>query len=158
MIEAVPMGRPQIAALATLIILAACGGQTHPQSGLPLGDLVIGAGTREVRVNVEIAATYEAKVKGLMGRRSLPPDTGMVFLREEARPGEFWMKNTLIPLSLAVWGTDGRIGAILDMEPCREDPCPLSDPGVAWVGAVEVNQGFFEDHGVEVGDRVRLER
>jgi uncharacterized protein len=157
MIEAVPMRRPVIAALATVIFLAACAGQTHPQSGLPVGHLVIQTGTGESRVNVEIAATLEAKVKGLMGRRTMPADAGMVFLRAEPRPGTFWMKDTLIPLSLAVWGTDGRIGAILDMEPCRQDSCPTYDPGVPWAGAVEVNQGFFEEHGVEVGDHVRLE-
>lgn len=144
-----------------MILLGACGTQTHPlthpQSGLPVGDLVIEAGSGEIRVHVEIAATYEAKVKGLMERRSLPADGGMVFLRDEARDGAFWMKDTLIPLSLAVWGEDGRILAVLDMEPCRADPCPTYDPGVAWMGAVEVNQGFFEDSGVEIGDRLRLE-
>lgn len=121
-----------------------------------MGELVIEASSGEIRLKVEIAATYESKVKGLMGRRSLPTDAGMVFLRNEPDLGSFWMKNTLIPLSLAVWGPDGRIGSILDMEPCREDPCPLYDPGVSWIGAVEVNQGFFDRSGVEVGDRVRV--
>jgi uncharacterized protein len=155
------MRRPAIAALATMILLSACGTrtrpQTHPQSGLPVGDLVIEGGSGEIRVNVEIAATNEARVKGLMERRSLPADGGMVFLREEPRQGAFWMKDTLIPLSLAVWGEDGRISAILDMEPCREDPCPFYNPEVKWIGAVEVNQGFFDRNSVEVGDRIRLE-
>jgi uncharacterized membrane protein (UPF0127 family) len=155
------MRRPAIAALATMILLSACGTQTHPQthpqSGLPVGNLVIEAGGGEIRVNVEIAATYEAKVKGLMERRTLPADAGMVFLRNEPDQGAFWMKDTLIPLSLAVWGEDSRISAILDMEPCREELCPFYNPEVRWIGAVEVNQGFFDRNGVEVGDRIRLE-
>ena len=68
------------------------------------------------------------------------------------------MKNTLIPLSIAFWDRNGVIAAIMDMQPCRAEPCPRYRPGIMYVGAVEVNQGFFEDHGVEVGDRVELER
>jgi uncharacterized membrane protein (UPF0127 family) len=68
------------------------------------------------------------------------------------------MKNTLIPLSIAFWGRNDRIFRILDMDPCRAEPCTLYDPQGLWVGALEVNQGFFQDHGVEVGDAVRLER
>jgi uncharacterized membrane protein (UPF0127 family) len=68
------------------------------------------------------------------------------------------MKDTLIPLSIAFWDREGRIFRILDMEPCREETCRLYEPGGLWWGAVEVNQGFFEDRGVEVGDRVRLEK
>jgi uncharacterized membrane protein (UPF0127 family) len=82
----------------------------------------------------------------------------MAFLQAWPVQQPFWMKDTLIPLSVAFWDQDGRIRAILDMEPCPAEPCPLYDPGVSWIGAVEVNQGFFEERGVEIGDRVRLER
>ena len=53
---------------------------------------------------------------------------------------------------------DGRVLDIVDMEPCRADPCPVYDPGVRYVAAVEVNQGAFERLGVAVGDVARLER
>jgi uncharacterized membrane protein (UPF0127 family) len=66
------------------------------------------------------------------------------------------MKDTLIPLSIAFWNEQDRIVAILDMEPCEADPCPSYDPEVEFEGALEVNQGFFEEHGVEVGDTVEL--
>jgi uncharacterized membrane protein (UPF0127 family) len=66
------------------------------------------------------------------------------------------MKDTLIPLSIAFWNESGAIVAILDMEPCPDDECPSYDPGVDFVGALEVNQGFFDEHGIDVGDRVRL--
>lgn len=158
--------RPLAAAIVAAAVLAACRStppapgdlQPSPPSGLPRGELVVDMGEGEVRIDVEIAETPETKAQGLMGRQSLPPDTGMVFLEDEPVETGFWMKDTLIPLSIAFWGPDRRIRRILDMEPCQEDPCPVYDPGVAWVGAVEVNQGFFERTGVQVGDRVRLER
>jgi hypothetical protein len=67
------------------------------------------------------------------------------------------MKDTLIPLSIAFWDERDRIVAILDLDPCREDPCPVYSPGASYVGAVEANQGYFDRHGVETGDVVRLE-
>jgi uncharacterized membrane protein (UPF0127 family) len=45
---------------------------------------------------------------------------------------------------------------MLDMEPCRRDPCPVYRPDVAYVGAVEANRGFFQRHGIEVGDEIEL--
>jgi hypothetical protein len=163
MIEAVLMGRPAIAVLASMIALGACSPAATPSDASPepeFGDasLVIQTDSGEVRVRVEVADSPEERARGLMSREELPPDGGMVFLEEEATWGGFWMKDTLIPLSLAVWGPDGGIRSILDMEPCRENLCPTYDPEVSWVGAVEVNQGFFDLHGVELGDRVRLEQ
>ena len=78
-----------------------------------------------------------------MGRTTLPADAGMVFVFSEDHRGPFWMKDTLIPLSIAFYAGDGRILKILDMEPCDADPCPLYDPEVAYRGALEVNQGAF---------------
>jgi uncharacterized protein len=66
------------------------------------------------------------------------------------------MKDTLIPLSIAFYGADGRIVRILDMEPCRRDPCPVYDPHATYRGALEVNQGEFRRWGVEVGDTLRV--
>ncbi len=157
------MGRPAIAVLAGMFALGACSPRPSPADGIPEpsygeASLVIQTGPGEVRVRVELADEPEEQTRGLMFREELPPEAGMVFLHQEPRPGTFWMNDPLIPLSLAVWGEDGRIGAILDMEPCPEDPCPHYDPGVSWVGAVEVNRGFFERHGVQLGDSVRLER
>ncbi len=91
-----------------------------------------------------------------MGRRSLAPDAGMVFLEDGPTDATFWMKDTLLPLSIAFWGTDGRIVDLQDMAPCRADPCPRYRSTAPYVGAVEVNLGFFAAHGVRVGDTVRL--
>jgi uncharacterized membrane protein (UPF0127 family) len=148
-----------MALLLIVGLLAGCARTEQPeQPPQSEGVLTISGDGPDVRVQVEIAETAEDKTRGLMGRTSLPEDTGMVFLEEEPVVSGFWMKDTLIPLSIAFWDEDGRIFRILDMEPCLEDSCPTYDPRGAWVGALEVNQGFFEDHGVEVGDRVELER
>jgi uncharacterized protein len=112
----------------------------------------------EVPVTVEIADSQEEREVGLMHRESLPDDAGMIFLFEDEITGGFWMKNTLIPLSIAFAGADGEILRILDMEPCEADPCEIYDPGVAYASALEVNQGAFAAWGVEEGDLLTLEQ
>jgi uncharacterized protein len=112
----------------------------------------------EVEVAVEVADTQEEREVGLMHREFLPDDAGMIFLFEEAIAGGFWMKNTLIPLSIAFADGEGEILRILDMEPCEADPCEIYDPGVSYESALEVNQGAFENWGVEEGDLLTLEQ
>jgi uncharacterized membrane protein (UPF0127 family) len=136
--------------LVIALLLASCGRKDQPL-------LVIQTATGEVEVNVEIADSAEERQRGLMNRRTLPENAGMLFTRQQPEESSFWMKNTLIPLSLAVWGPDRKIAVILDMVPCRAEPCEIYNPGVPWVGALEVNQGFFEEHGVKVGDEIRIE-
>ena len=91
-----------------------------------------------------------------MDRTSLGADDGMVFLFDAASSGSFWMKDTLIPLSIAFWDETGRIVGIRDMDPCTADPCPTYGSPEPYVGALEVNQGFFEEHGVVIGDHIEL--
>lgn len=107
-----------------------------------------------VSLRVETANTPEERSKGLMGRASLPTDEGMAFLYDAPTQDSFWMKDTLIPLSIAFWGKGERIISILDMSPCTADPCRTYSPGVPFVGAVEVDQGYFAEHGIQVGDRI----
>ena len=91
-----------------------------------------------------------------MGRTKLAANHGMAFLWEEPVDSSFWMKDTLIPLSIAFWDADGRIVDLEDMQPCRADPCPTFGPDGSFIGALEVNKGFFDEHGVEVGDHVTV--
>jgi uncharacterized membrane protein (UPF0127 family) len=155
MIRAVRTHRPAIA--LTLLAATACG-PSLPVEGLPQGTLTIQSASEEVAVDVAIAETDATKARGLMGVEEMAPNAGMVFLQDTPARREFWMKDTLIPLSIAFWGPDRRIATILDMEPCRTATCPRYDPEIEWVGALEVNQGFFAEHGVEEGAQVRLER
>ncbi len=122
------------------------------------GTVVIESAGGDIEVDVEIAETPVQQQLGLMHRESLAREAGMVFLFGEETRGGFWMKNTLIPLSIAFFDADGRILRILDMEPCEADPCPAYDPRVAYRGALEVNKGAFQRWGVAPGDRIRVER
>jgi uncharacterized protein len=152
--------RPALALV--LACAAACGGERAapdgPEGGLPRGTLVIATDGGRVALDVEIAETVAHQVQGLRFRRHLDADAGMVFLHEEPQPQTFIMEDTLIPLSVAWWDRRGRIVAIEDMEPCTGGVCPDYGPHGLTIGAVEVNQGFFEEHSVEVGDTVRLDR
>jgi uncharacterized protein len=138
-----------LAALAT-----GCATSSVPEPLGPIAqpELTIG----DAILHVEVASTPDARARGLMGRTELPSDLGMAFVFEGPTTGRFWMKDTLIPLSIAFWGARNRVVAILNMPPCRADPCPTYGPQRPYVGAVEADLGYFEDHGVEVGDRVQL--
>jgi len=138
---------------AGLAVLTGCGGGGTADPG---AHAVLSHGSRETTISVEIADTPVERERGLMGRTSLPADAGMVFVYEEDHVGPFWMKDTLIPLSIAFYSDGGRILEILDMEPCKADPCPLYDPRVAYRGALEVNRGAFEGWGISTGDRLRI--
>lgn len=128
-----------------------------PTEQFPTRQVVLESDDARVPLAVHVAADSEARRQGLMGREHLPDRAGMLFLFPEEHTGGFWMKNTLIPLSIAYFDADGRVRRVLDMEPCEADPCPSYDPEVAYHGALEVNQGAFEELGLDgTGWRVRL--
>ena len=102
-------------------------------------------------LHVEVVDTPETMRKGLMYRKSLERDRGMLFVYEEERRLSFWMANTSIPLSIAFIREDGTIVDIQDMTPFDERPHVSAEPAQF---ALEVNQGWFREHGVRVGDRV----
>ena len=163
------MRRPAVASapLWIALLLAACGssgpssadtgtsGATAASNDRP-ATLVVTTADGEVDLVVEVSDTADERERGLMHREDLAPLDGMAFVWRHPTTGSFWMKDTLIPLSIAFWDADGRIVAILDMEPCEADPCPTYDPGLTYAGAVEVEQGAFERHGITVGDRIEL--
>ena len=110
----------------------------------------------KVVVRVEIADTRAERQRGLMGRRSLPAKSGMVFRYPSDTTGGFWMKDTLIPLDIAFYDRRGKILRIFTMTPCRKDPCRVYDPGVAYRAALEVNAGSFRRWNVRTGDRIAV--
>ena len=77
----------------------------------------------------------------------------MLFVFDQAQTLSFWMKDTLIPLSIAYINAEGRIVDIQDMQPLDETSHPSAEPALY---ALEVNQGFFAERGVTVGDMVEL--
>jgi uncharacterized protein len=122
----------------------------------PHGTAVIRTPAHTVKVRAEIARTEVQREQGLMGRKTLARNAGMVFLFPAAMRTRFWMKDTLIPLSIAFWNKQGRILRILDMAPCLAEPCKVYDPGVAFTGALEVNRGAFRRWGVRPGARITI--
>jgi uncharacterized membrane protein (UPF0127 family) len=108
------------------------------------------AGER-VEVPVEIAATDTERERGLMGRTALAEDAGMLFVFDREQQLSFWMKDTLIPLSIAYINESGRIVDIQDMQPLDETPHPSTEPARY---ALEVNGGFFVARGIQVGHKV----
>jgi uncharacterized protein len=147
-----------IAALLLLVAAVSCSYGEDDNSGpraeptFEPATAIIETDDGPVMVNVEVAATDEERARGLMNRESLDEDSGMMFLFFEPTTSGFWMKDTLIPLSIAFFDHNGKILEILDMEPCKKDPCKIYDPGVKYSGALEVNQGAFDEWGVEEGD------
>lgn len=104
---------------------------------------------------VEVAKTPEERNHGLMGRKHLGKDEGMLFIFETEDYHGFWMKDTVIPLSIAFIGKDGRIVSITDMRPQTLDshlpPTPVPY-------ALEMNKGWFSSHGIKTGDVVRFSK
>lgn len=122
-------------------------------------------GSDTVVVKAEVARSAEQRAMGLMERRALAADSGMLFVYAEDQPGQagFWMFRTRIPLDIAFADSAGRIGAILTMQPCEATlaaGCPTYNPEVPYRYALETNAGFFARQRVVVGSRmiVRLQQ
>ena len=107
-----------------------------------------------VTVRLEVAADPASRARGLMEREQVRPGTGMVFLYPADVAEAFWMKNTLVPLSIAFVAADGRVVSVAEMTPCKADPCPSYAPAGPYRYAVELAAGSFGAAGVGPGARV----
>ncbi|HJW60506.1 MAG TPA: DUF192 domain-containing protein [Actinomycetota bacterium] len=105
-------------------------------------------------VRLEVAADPAARARGLMGRRQVPEGTGMVFLYPSDVAEAYWMKNTLVPLSIAFVAADGRVVSVAEMTPCKADPCPSYPPAGPYRYAVELAAGSFGEAGIGPGAKV----
>jgi len=131
----------------------------HGLDHLPRSEVRIGRdGEADARLVVAalVAATPEARERGLQRVPLLPDGTGMVFVFPElpdggARSG-FWMLDTLVALDIA-FVADGVIVGVATMQPCPARPCPITHPGVAYDLALEVGEGVLVAAGVLPGDR-----
>jgi uncharacterized protein len=122
------------------------------------GNVTFGEHGQTTQVRVEIADTVETQEVGLMCRTALDPDAGMLFAFAADTSGSFWMKDTLIPLSIAFIDSNWHIVTIMDMkveaDPAHPDPRDLYAPPHAYRYALEVNQGFFVQHDIDTGAQV----
>ena len=102
-------------------------------------------------LTAEDAANDPARTTGLMHRRILPENRGMLFVFPYSTPLSFWMQNTHIPLSIAYLDEAGIIINITDMKPRTTDPHPSAKPARY---ALEMNQGWFAKRGIRAGAKV----
>jgi len=103
---------------------------------------------------VEVADTLEKQERGLMFRRSMPENEGMLFVYREPIEMSFWMRNTFLPLDIAFVGADGRILNIHQARPLDDSVLYRSAGAAKYV--IETNQGWFARHGIGPGDRIAL--
>jgi hypothetical protein len=166
----------------TVLAVAACGDDSTPSDAgassslLPLtptsptttgtGDGPTGFDTVLVRISAPDGTTCERcmwladdrqdRARGLMGVTDLGGLDGMAFRYDDPDRRTFWMKNTLLPLSIAFVGDDGSVVGSADMTPCQADPCPSYGPDEPFVVAIEVEQGRLTELGIGPDSVVEL--
>ncbi len=121
--------------------------QAQVQTGLPVKKLNAGMHV----IHAEVAATPESRSTGLMFRKSLAPNHGMLFVFEQASIQCFWMRNTFIPLSIAFLLDDGTVTNIADMMP-QNDQSHCSSKPVRF--ALEMEQGWFAKRGMTADKKI----
>lgn len=99
----------------------------------------------------EVANTDATRSTGLMHRRMMPENRGMLFVFAAAAPQSFWMMNTYIPLSIAYIDEAGIVVNIADMKPLTTNPHPSAKPAKY---ALEMNQGWFAKRGIKAGAKI----
>jgi len=104
-------------------------------------------------LEVEVARTEKEREKGLMNRKSLGWNEGMLFIFDDDQYLSFWMKNTSIPLSIAFLDKNGIVTDIYSMKPFSLEPV-VSSRKCRY--AIEVNDGFFEECVLKIGDRIEI--
>jgi len=102
-----------------------------------------------IQMSVELALTNDEQETGLMGRLSVPDETGMLFVFGKSGRVAFWMKDTPLALSIAFITEDNQIIDIQDMEPYSLD---THQPNQDYKSALEVAKGYFAKRGVKPGD------
>jgi hypothetical protein len=149
-----------VVVVAAVAALPGCGTSSGPQEGLPTVTVRFSEGAEAA---AEVATTKDQIETGLMFRETLGADDGMLFLFTFSLSDGFYMKNTVIPLSIAymrrVDAARYEVVGILDMEPCPKGTkaCPTYPPGASYEAALEMNQGWFDDHDVEVGAEMTVD-
>ena len=134
-------------AFAALLLAAVVHAQ-EPQMNLPRLQLTAGMHV----IDAQVAATNEQRMTGLMHRREMPQHEGMLFVFEAPSQQCFWMKNTLLPLSVAFVDDDGSVVNIENMKPQTLDSHCSKKP-VRFV--LEMNEGWFAKRGIKPGSKLK---
>jgi uncharacterized protein len=119
--------------------------------------LEINTREKSIVVNVEIADTDEERKRGLMFRKSLGTNDGMLFIFEREEYVAFWMKNTFIPLDMIFISSNGTINEIKEnIQPCLAEPCEIYKSIYPVKYVLEVNANFSRNNNISVGDKVKF--
>ncbi len=133
----------------TLLFLAwPAQAQTGPQPRLTTADLVAGMHV----IKAELAVTSTQQATGMMWRTEMQGNEGMLFVNQDDQVRCFWMKNTLVPLTIAYLTADGTIINLADMQPRDEQTHCSARPARF---ALEMRQGWFAKRGIEAGFKLR---
>ncbi|WP_374521487.1 DUF192 domain-containing protein [Hydrogenophaga sp.] len=133
---------------ATALLAPGAWAQEGPQTGLPRVEMTAGMH----RIQAQVASTPQQRAIGLMHRREMPTNEGMLFVFEQPGTQCFWMKNTLLPLTAAFVADDGTVVNLADMKPQSLDSHCSAKP-VRYV--LEMHQGWFAKRGIQAGQRLR---
>ena len=153
---------------ATLVAMAAavvgCGEKPEPATdehvmAFDTATVRLASQHDTMRLALELARDSAQKVMGLMERRQLGENAGMLFLYDstQGKDAAFWMYRTRIPLDIAFLDSTGVVRAIVGMVPCTAtliEGCPSYPPNVPYRFALEMNAGFFAGHRIVAGDRL----
>jgi uncharacterized membrane protein (UPF0127 family) len=145
------MTTPRHALLSALSLAAACTlaqAQDRAQPKLPTTTITAGMHV----IQAELATTLPQQMTGMMWRTEMGANEGMLFVYEQSDTRCFWMRNTLIPLSIAFIADDGTIVNIAEMKP-RDESTHCSAKPVRF--ALEMNKGWFDKRGLKPGFRLR---
>ena len=134
-----------------LVFLAISFGASAQADDVEFGAVVIEMGNAEFEL--EHAQTWEQRARGLMFRKTMCADCGMLFSFNQVRIGSIWMKNTFIPLDLAYVDDKGIITDIVQLKPHDLNPVKSSKPVFY---AIEMNEGWFAEKGIKVGDSIKI--
>jgi uncharacterized membrane protein (UPF0127 family) len=140
---------PRAAFSCLILLIGGLFAQEAAQLELPAITLRVG----KKAVTAEVADEPQERATGLMFRKDLAPDSGMLFVMPAPEPAAFWMRNTKLPLSVAYISPSGVILEIHDLEPLNEAPVTSSFANIAY--ALEMQRGWFGRHGILPGDRVQ---
>lgn len=105
-------------------------------------------------LRVQVVVTMDEQQRGLMGRRDLGTDDGMVFVYPLPQQMSFWMRNTPTPLDIGFFNGEGVLGEVYPMYPF--DETPVKSVGADYTLALETNQGWFAKNGIKPGAKVNL--
>lgn len=134
-----------------LCVFLLCVPSSHAENITPLK--IRSISINNISITAEVADTPETRMKGLMYRKQMPTNHGMLFVFEKSQPLCFWMRNTYIPLAIAFIDEQGKILNFHEMLPLRDDNHCSAGPAKY---ALEMNRNWFREHNIKEKDIIRF--